>query len=78
MIRPGKGSTLFQCTVCGCWDVSSWTDFYTRQELEKVQTCSGCTVHCRWHGKWPQEATKGMLLDPRGFLYRPESLDMPQ
>jgi hypothetical protein len=68
MIHPSKGSQLFQCVVCGVWDVSSWTDFHSGR-----RQCSGCTQHCAWHGLWPQEATKGMLLDPRGFLYRPEN-----
>jgi hypothetical protein len=82
MIRPGRGSRLFRCTVCQCWESSSLSDIYVDVLQELQPRCTACRTHTAWwgshgeqvgawHGYWPREATRGMERDPRGFLYWP-------
>jgi hypothetical protein len=70
MIHPPRGTRLFPCVTCQCWDVSYATDYWFRTALREPVQCSACSQHLSWHDRWAQEATRGMTLHPWGVLMR--------
>jgi hypothetical protein len=81
MIQPPRGSCLFRCMFCQCWDVSYATDYWFRTALRQPIQCSACAEHLSWHGRWEHDATRGMTLHPWGVLMRegwtpPRELDV--
>ena len=65
---------LFLCTACGCYDDTGLTDFYVRQDMHLPALCSACSPGLVWHGRWAKASAVGMLVDARGFLWRPQEL----
>jgi hypothetical protein len=71
---------LYRCTGCGCAENTGLTDYWI-QKLDNLPVlCSACTPSLgTWHGRFPQESAVGMLIDGRGFLWRPqEIMQMPK
>jgi hypothetical protein len=65
---------LYRCTMCGCFDNTGLTDFWVRHLRQLPALCSDCSPGLRWHGRWPKTSAVGMLVDGRGFLWRPQEL----
>ena len=66
--------SLYLCSACGCWDNTGLTDYWVRQSMRLPALCSDCSPGLVWHGHWEKESARGMLIDRRGFLWRPQEL----
>lgn len=59
---------------CGCFDNTGLTDYWVRKSHNLPALCSACSPGLCWHGQWERQSAVGMLIDERGFLWRPQEL----
>lgn len=56
------------------YDNTGLTDYWVRTMQHLPALCSDCSPGLVWHGRWPKASAVGMLIDARGFLWRPQEL----
>jgi hypothetical protein len=66
--------SLYLCAACGCYDNTGLTDYWTRKLHGLPALCSACSPGLVWHGHWARCSAVGLLVDERGFLWRPQEL----
>ena len=76
--REDLAVPLYRCEnpSCGAYDNTGLTDYWTRKSLGLPALCSACSPGLAWHGRWAKASAVGMLVDGRGFLWRPQELMM--
>lgn len=62
---------LFECTQCHCVENTALGEYWWRKYKDMPVICSECGKG-KWHGKFPKESAKGMLVDQNGHLWTPE------
>jgi len=66
---------IFRCDKCGCVENTAASGYWHRftdyhGDKPPPALCSECDPEIgKWHGMFPKESAKGMLLASDGFLY---------
>ena len=67
--------SIFRCGKCGCIENTACSNYWTHDDDKWASPplCSECDPSIgKWHGVFPKQSAKGMLLGSDGFLYSPE------
>ena len=63
----------YKCEKCGCMENTAITHYWTNKYEGKPLLCSECETG-KWHGRFPKQSAKGMMLGNDGFLYDPKEV----
>ena len=80
--------SAFKCEKCGCVENTATSNYWSQKypfqvteekpfpadvNSEKPKLCSECDPDIgKWHGCFPKESAKGLMLGEDGFLYDKE------
>ena len=72
--------SLYRCETCGCIENSACAQYWQRKLAHQPLLCSLCDPELReWHGLFPRQSARGMLIDRGGHLWHPRnSMTMPK
>ena len=72
--------SIFRCEKCGCVENTATSNYWEQKhpfdgQGPKPLLCSECDPEIgKWHGAFPKESAKGMVLASDGFLYAKEDV----
>lgn len=71
---------IFRCDKCGCVENSATSNYWEQKHpfgggYETAKLCSECDPEIgQWHGRFPKNSAKGLILADDGFLYDKEEI----
>jgi hypothetical protein len=68
--------SIFRCEQCGCIENTATSSYWFRSEnKDKRALCSECDPETgKWHGRFPKQSAKGLVLASDGFLYHKDDV----
>ena len=66
--------SLFRCDRCGCVENTAPSGYWNKGDGPAL--CTECDPDiAKWHGIFPKQSAKGMILASDGFLYSKEDTE---
>lgn len=66
--------SVFRCSKCGCMENTACSGYWSVEDRSQA-LCTECDPKVKkWHGIFPKQSAKGMILASDGFLYGPEDV----
>ena len=67
---------IFRCEQCGAVENTATSHYVLRNNKpDKRALCSACDPAIgKWHGRFPKQSAKGLMLASDGFLYTKEDV----